>query len=86
MGVGSSSTPELSAAEFRQLFRKRLCFNFGLFFIFFCFYLWVAIVNTPTFQDFAAIPICGMPLGMFTSLLIFPFSFVLITIYFIFWR
>ncbi len=67
-------------------YRERLRLGFGLFFLFFVFYMGTAILNTPTFTDVAAIPVMSMPLGMFLSLAVFPVSWVLIVIYFIRWR
>lgn len=68
------------------LYKSRMIFSFTLFFIFFIFYIGVAILNTPVFKETAAIPCMGMPLGMFLSLSIFPASWFLIVIYFYFGR
>lgn len=65
---------------------NRLILGFGLFFIFFIFYMGVAILNTPTFKEVAAIPFMGMPLGMALSLAVFPVSWVIVFIYIAVWR
>lgn len=67
-------------------YRRRFILGFGLFLIFFVFYMGTAIIQTPTFRDVAAIPCWGMPLGMVLSLAVFPVSWLLITIYFLRWR
>ena len=77
---------EVEQKSVKNLYKSRLKLGFGLFFIFFAFYIWVAIINTPSFKDFAGIPVLGMPLGMLLSLRIFPFSFILVIIYFLKWR
>jgi uncharacterized membrane protein (DUF485 family) len=64
--------------------RRKVVVNFGLFFLFFIFYLGAAVIQTPSFKDVAAIPAFGMPLGMLLSLLIFPVSWVIMVIWF--WR
>jgi uncharacterized membrane protein (DUF485 family) len=64
--------------------RRKVVVNFGLFFLFFAFYLGAAVIQTPSFKDIAAMPALGMPLGMLLSLLIFPVSWVIMIIWF--WR
>jgi hypothetical protein len=64
--------------------RRKVLLNFGLFFIFFIFYLLAAVIQTPSFKDVAALPAMGMPLGLLLSLLIFPLSWLIIIIWF--WR
>jgi uncharacterized membrane protein (DUF485 family) len=64
--------------------RHKVVVNFGLFLLFFVFYLGSAVIQTPAFKDVAAIPALGMPLGMLLSLLIFPVSWVIMVIWF--WR
>lgn len=73
-------------AEEGPSFKSKALFSFGLFFFFFFYYMGVAILNTPAFKDIAAIVVFGMPLGMFTSLVVFPFSWLIAAIYFYFWR
>jgi hypothetical protein len=64
--------------------RGKVLLNFGLFFIFFFFYLFAAVLQTPTFKDLAELPVFGMPLGFLLSLMIFPLSWVIMIIWF--WR
>jgi uncharacterized membrane protein (DUF485 family) len=64
--------------------RRKVVVNFGLFLLFFIFYLGAAVIQTPSFKDVAALPALGMPLGMLLSLLIFPVSWVIMVIWF--WR
>ena len=78
-----------TASEFLVVeanYRRRRALGFGLFFIFFIYYMGTAIIQTPTFRSLAAIPFIGMPLGLALSLGIFPISWILIAIYFYFWR
>jgi uncharacterized membrane protein (DUF485 family) len=64
--------------------RRKVLLNFGLFFLFFVFYLVAAVVQTPSFKEVAALPAMGMPLGMLLSLLIFPLSWLIMAVWF--WR
>ncbi len=64
--------------------RHKVLVNFGLFLLFFLFYLVAAVVQTPSFKEVAALPALGMPLGMLLSLLIFPVSWLIMVIWF--WR
>jgi hypothetical protein len=64
--------------------RRKVLVNFGLFLLFFIFYLGAAVVQTPSLKDVAALPVLGMPLGMLLSLLIFPVSWVIMVVWF--WR
>ncbi len=64
--------------------RRKVVVNFGLFLLFFIFYLGAAVVQTPAFKDIAALPALGMPLGMLLSLLIFPVSWLIMIVWF--WR
>jgi hypothetical protein len=63
-------------------FRGKVLFNFGLFGIFFVFYLLAAVIQTPSFREAAALPALGMPLGLLLSLLIFPVSWIIIILWF----
>jgi hypothetical protein len=65
-------------------FRGKVLFNFGLFGIFFAFYLLAAVIQTPSFREVASLPVLGMPLGLLLSMLIFPVSWGIIIIWF--WR
>ncbi|MFH1158010.1 MAG: hypothetical protein V1721_03890 [Pseudomonadota bacterium] len=62
--------------------RKKAIVNFGLFFIFFAFYIFSATLSTPVLRDYGMIPVFGMPLCLLSSLLVFPLSWVLIVIWF----
>ncbi|MBV5331869.1 hypothetical protein JZU69_05830 [bacterium] len=62
--------------------RRKVLLNFGLFAIFFIFYIAAAVVQTPEFKTLASLPVMGMPLGLFLSLMIFPLSWVLMIIWF----
>ncbi len=64
--------------------RQKVLLNFGLFFVFFVFYLVAAIIQTPTFKNVAELPVLGMPLGLLLSLLVFPVSWGIMIIWF--WR
>lgn len=55
---------------------------FGLFGIFFVFYVSAAVIQTPTCVSFASIRLSGVPLGLVLSMLIFPVSWILIALYF----
>ena len=74
-----SNSPTSSVAM-----RRKVLVNFGLFFIFFVFYLLAAVIQTPTFKDVAELPILGMPLGLLMSLLVFPVSWLIMGLWF--WR
>lgn len=74
----SDSTPSLNAM------RRKVVVNFGLFLLFFLFYLGAAVVQTPSFKEAAARPALGMPFGMLLSLLIFPVSWLIMAVWF--WR
>lgn len=63
-------------------FKQRFIFNFGLFTVFFIFYLGAAVIQTPAFKHIASVPFLGMPLGLFLSVAIFPVSWLLIIIFF----
>lgn len=78
--------PVSSAGVPQSRYIPRMILGFGLFFIFFVFYMGVAILNTPTFKEVAAVPFLGMPLGMTLSLAIFPISWVLMVIFIVKWR
>lgn len=62
--------------------RRKVFVNFGLFALFFFFYLGAAVVQTPAFKHLAVLPVLGMPFGLLVSLLIFPVSWLLIVIWF----
>lgn len=62
--------------------RGKVIFNFGLFFVFFVFYVGAALVQTPEFKHIAMIPVAGMPLGLLLSLAVFPVSWLLMIVWF----
>ncbi|MCK4945375.1 MAG: hypothetical protein KAI61_02420 [Alphaproteobacteria bacterium] len=62
--------------------RKKAIVNFGLFFVFFAFYIFSATLCTPLLRDYAMIPVFGMPICLLSSLLVFPLSGILIAIWF----
>jgi hypothetical protein len=62
--------------------RRKVLVNFGLFALFFFFYLGAAVVQTPSCKDIAARQVFGMPFGLLLSLMIFPVSWLLIVIWF----
>jgi hypothetical protein len=64
--------------------RRKVFINFGLFFVFFAFYLSAAVIQTPNFKAVATLPVLGMPLGLLLSLLIFPLSWLIMGFWF--WR
>lgn len=64
--------------------RRKALLNFGLFFVFFVFYLSAAVIQTPKFASIAYQITLGMPLGLLLSLLIFPLSWLIMGIWF--WR
>lgn len=63
--------------------RRKVLVNYGLFTLFFLFYLGAAVIQTPSCRDLAAVPVLGMPMGLFLSLAIFPVSWIIIVIWFI---
>lgn len=62
--------------------RRKVLVNFGLFSLFFFFYMGAAVVQTPACKSLAVLPVLGMPFGLLVSLLIFPVSWLLIVIWF----
>ncbi len=69
-----------------KLFRRKAKLGFGLFAIFFIYYISCAIIQTPGFNQIASIPFLGMPLGFVLSMGVFPVSWILLIIFFILWR
>ncbi len=78
MSDPSASNPSPPAGAMR----RKVVVNFGLFAVFFFFYLGAAVIQTPSFADLAGRPVLGMPLGLLASLLVFPVSWILIFIWF----
>ena len=77
------SEPEVHAAPPPLTdMRRKVIFNFGLFVVFFVFYVGAAVLQTPEFKNIAMIPVAGMPLGLLLSLAIFPVSWALMIIWF----
>jgi hypothetical protein len=62
--------------------RRKVLVNFGLFALFFFFYLGAAAIQTPSFKDLASKEVLGMPFGLLASLMVFPVSWILIVIWF----
>jgi len=62
--------------------RSKVLMNFGLFGLFFVFYVGAALLQTPLLKDLAVLPIMGMPIGLLMSLAIFPASWIILTIWF----
>ncbi|HAT10858.1 MAG TPA: hypothetical protein DCS97_09765 [Planctomycetes bacterium] len=56
--------------------------SFGIFGLFFAFYVGAALLQTPVGKHLAMIPVAGMPLGLLMSLAIFPVSWLLIALWF----
>ena len=79
--ASSASVPN-GTADAQANYRRRMALGFGLFAIFFVFYLGTAVIQTPTFRSLAGIPVFGIPLGLFLSLCVFPVSWIRIVIYF----
>ena len=77
----STSTKHADASVDANI-RQDAKLNFGLFAVFFVFYLGTAIIQTPACRSIASIPFLGMPLGLFLSLAIFPVSWILIAVFF----
>ena len=69
-----------------KVFRRKVLLCFGLFSIFFIYYISCAVIQTPGFQAFSSIPFMGMPLGFVLSMGVFPVSWIILIIFFIFWR
>ena len=67
-------------------FRYKAKLGFGMFAIFFVYYIGCAIIQTPGFKHIASIPFAGMPLGFVLSMGVFPLSWILLVIFFIKWR
>lgn len=67
-----------------SLMRRKVLLNFGLFLLFFVFYLAAAVIQTPKFANIAYLEALGMPLGLLLSLLVFPVSWLIMGIWF--WR
>jgi hypothetical protein len=63
--------------------RRKGAIDFGLFGIFFIFYMGAAVVQTPLGKNVAVLPVLGMPLGLLLSLAIFPVSWLVICIWFL---
>lgn len=60
--------------------------SFGLFAIFFIFYMATAIIQTPGFKETAAIQFMGAPLGFVLSIAVFPVASAILVFYFWIWR
>jgi hypothetical protein len=78
----TNSTHPEAVQDGQNNYKKRLILGFGLFAVFFFFYVGVAVLQTPAFKAIASLPCLGMPLGLFLSLAIFPVSWLLIIVFF----
>lgn len=58
----------------------RLCF--GLFGVFFLFYVGAALFQSPANAEMAMTKVGGFPIGVLVSLAVFPVSWILIAIWF----
>jgi hypothetical protein len=77
------SAPDISSAPPPLTgMRRKVLVNFGLFALFFFFYLGAAVVQTPSCKSLATQEVLGMPFGLLVSLMIFPVSWLLIVIWF----
>lgn len=56
--------------------------SFGLFAVFFVFYVGAALMQAPAGKEVGMIKVAGMPLGLLMSLAIFPVSWFLIVLWF----
>jgi hypothetical protein len=61
---------------------RKVLVSFGIFGLFFAFYVGAALLQTPVGAKLAMVPVAGMPLGLLMSLAIFPVSWLLIAIWF----
>ncbi len=69
-----------------KLFKRKLKLGFGLFAIFFVYYISCAVIQTAGFQHIASIPFMGMPLGFVLSMGVFPVSWIILIVFFVLWR
>lgn len=67
-------------------FKYKRNLGFGIFGIFFTYYITSAIIQAPEFQSISSIPLFDMPLGFVLSMGVFPISWILLTIFFTCWR
>jgi uncharacterized membrane protein (DUF485 family) len=79
--MNTVSSPEPKAIPAQNM-RRKAGIDFGLFAVFFAFYLGAALIQTPLFKNVATMQVLHMPFGLMMSLLIFPVSWVLIIIWF----
>lgn len=62
--------------------RNKVLVCYGLFGLFFLFYIGAAVIQTPSCKTIASLPVLGMPFGLLLSLAIFPVSWLIIFIWF----
>ena len=67
----------------RSNIRKKAIIDFGLFAVFFVFYMAAAIIQTPLGKNIAVIPVMGIPFGLLMSIAVFPISWIIITIWYL---
>ena len=83
MPMSDPATPTpTSAPPAAPDMRRKVLVCFGLFAVFFVYYVGTAVVQTPPMRSVASIPVMGMPLGLLLSLCIFPVSWILIVVWF----
>lgn len=76
------SPPTPPAGRSDSEMRRHAIFCFGIFAMFFLFYVGAAVLQTPALAAVASTPALGMPLGLLLSMLIFPVSWILIVLFF----
>jgi hypothetical protein len=62
--------------------KRKILVDFGLFAVFFLFYIGAAIIQTPFGEPVATIQVLGIPFGLLASLAVFPISWIIIIIWF----
>jgi len=82
----NSQRPVVRDPEMEAHLRKHFRVSFGLFLIFFVYYMGAAVIQTQALQTVASKLYFGMPLGLFLSIGVFPVSGALIAVYFYLWR
>ena len=78
----SDPASPVAPAPLQVNMRRKAMLDFGLFGIFFLFYMGAALVQTPLGKNVATLPVLGMPFGLLMSLAIFPISWIIIIIWF----
>ena len=76
------STPDPAKQPVPASMGHKVLVSFGLFAVFFVFYVGAALLQTPLGKDVAMTRVIGMPFGLLMSLAIFPVSWCLIVLWF----